>query len=131
MPSSEFFFLAVSTAELAPFSISYPSSNSQAVQRELFCWHSWSGSVLGCHPAPVVQHWSEQPCEQAVAAFTTGAPLLLCEFLGLVLGLEHVLGVLCSWPICKSLGNTCVFFWENYGKDFERQNSNTVLSWLP
>lgn len=32
MPSSEFYFLAVVTAELAPSSISYPSSNTQAAQ---------------------------------------------------------------------------------------------------
>lgn len=32
MLSSEFYFLAVFTAELAPFSISYPSSNTQAAQ---------------------------------------------------------------------------------------------------
>lgn len=32
MPSSEFYFLVVFTAELAPFSISYPSSNTQATQ---------------------------------------------------------------------------------------------------
>lgn len=32
IPSSEFYFLAVSTAELAPFSISYPSGYTQAAQ---------------------------------------------------------------------------------------------------
>lgn len=32
MPSSEFYFLTVVTAELAPFSLSYPSSNTQAAQ---------------------------------------------------------------------------------------------------
>lgn len=33
MPSSQFYFLAVLTAELAPFSISHSSSNPRAAQR--------------------------------------------------------------------------------------------------
>lgn len=33
MPSSQFYFLAVFTAELGPFSISHSSSNTQAAQR--------------------------------------------------------------------------------------------------
>lgn len=33
MTSSQFYFLAVFTAELAPFSISHSLSNTQAVQR--------------------------------------------------------------------------------------------------
>jgi len=38
MPSSQFYFLVVFTAELAPFSISHSWSNAQAAQSR---WHRW------------------------------------------------------------------------------------------
>lgn len=66
-----------------------------------------SGNVLRSQPAHVnsfhiwtvylVQlHWRSAADLKAVVVFITGSPLLPSLLLGLVLGLEHILGVLCS-----------------------------------
>lgn len=62
----------------------------------------WTAVLAGCGS---LHHWCSSPAVQAPE---------------MVLGLRHVLGVLCSCPVCNSFGKTCFFFWENYGKDFER-----------
>lgn len=70
MPSSEFYFLAVSTAELAPFSISsYPSAYTQAAQ---------SIGTVGVAMSLGSPQLLWCSCVSRLWCFTTGAPLLLC-----------------------------------------------------
>lgn len=137
MPSSQFYFLAVFTAELAPFSISHPSSNTRAAQR------AYAGTD---HLLLTWVVMSLEASQLTVMVFTsglstlysyTGDPLLVgTTMLGGCGSLHHcrsppllapVLGF-GSWarpwgfvrlfPVCDSFGKTCFLFKENYGKDF-------------
>lgn len=138
MPSSQFCFLAVFTAELAPFSISHSSSNTRAAQRAyvgtdhfLLTWAvmSLEASQLTLMAFTSRLSISYSYTRDPLLVWTTmlagcgslhhwrSPPSVLAPVFGFGSG-AHPWGFVQFFPVCASFGKTCFLFKENYGKDF-------------
>lgn len=123
MPSSWFYFLAVFTAELAPFIISHSSSNTRAAQRAYVGTDDiLSGNVLRSQPAQVngFYIWTvSHTVTLVICCWSEGCgslhhghcpPSVLAPALGF--GLENILGVLCGCSLFVTVWGKPVSFLE-------------------
>lgn len=139
LPSSQFYFLAVFTAELAPFSSSHSLSNTQAAQRAyvgtddfLLTWvvvsleasqltlmvFTSGQSALCSYTGETLLVWTTMLAGYGSLHHWLSPPVLAS---GLGFGsVAHPWGFVQLFPVCDSLGRTCFLFKENSGKDFER-----------
>lgn len=124
MLSSEFYFLAVFTAELAHFSISYPPSNAQTTQSA----YAGTGRVAMSLCATQLMWGSAGLNSHVNRLWSPSLVLLFCESSWTWFGVWSAF--LCSCPVCNSFGKNLFLllgeFWERLW-----ETSNTVLSWLP
>lgn len=124
MLSSEFHFLVVFTAELAPFSISYLPSYARATQ-SAYAGTVWVAVSLGATQLM----WGSAGLNSHVSRLWSPSLVLLsCESSWTWFGVWSTF--MCSFPICNSFGKNLFLL---LGELWERlwEISNTVLSWLP